>query len=448
MCQSFMGTEEGPSNQFLVHVGDPEARAVDTKKTSPHKRAQKMKLGKSLRQYFSTKAESRRQEEASWDEDLVGGRNSKLWKNRVFWQGSLDSQGFSRAPVVEVRDIFRHCVRVSHGCRVYPDTNIGSILKSQTPNLDHVGERVRFHFLIEFFNVQSLNASLQILGAYGNDIDGLIKPIREHEPQFDSRFVVDLHRPKAPRACPPYFIYVDHRYKEVSMYIRGLNLLHRRDYVVLLKNRKGEKPYEEGFVHHGMSEAAEWATEHVAPVLKEQLRSNKGYRLTIVGHSLGAGVAALFIMMLVKSPELVGLADPREIRAILFAPPRDDFLPRASTKSVKRVFLVTLPLSIFVYFTFWLKQTRQSKKDEEAQRLYPPGKVYHFVYKQPGRRGDRPIRARVVPSAEGRFERIVIPSPGTISNHSVLRLAKHLKKFDWPELKDAWLTSVLQTSKK
>lgn len=91
------------------------------------------------------------------------------------------------------------------------------------------------------FPMYNVNASLQILGAYGNDIDGLIKPIREHEPQFDSRFVVDLQSPKAPRACPPYFIYVDHRYKEVSMYIRGLNLLHRRDYVVLLKNRKGEK---------------------------------------------------------------------------------------------------------------------------------------------------------------------------------------------------------------
>ncbi|XP_024356849.1 uncharacterized protein [Physcomitrium patens] len=378
-----------------------------------------MKLGKSLRQYFSTKAESRRQEEASWDEDLIGDRNGKFGKNRVFWQGSLDSRGFPRAPAVEVRDIFRHCVR--------------------------------------------------ILGAYGNDIDGLIKPIREHEPQFDSRFVVDLQSPKAPRACPPYFIYVDHRYKEVSMYIRGLNLLHRRDYVVLLKNRKGEKPYEEGFVHHGMTEAAEWATEHVAPVLKEQLRSNKGYRLTIVGHSLGAGVAALFTMMLVKSPELVGLADPREIRAILFAPPRvmsvdlalkyapyvnsviyqDDFLPRVSTKSVKRVFLVTFPLTVVVVFTYWLKQTLQSKEDKETQRLYPPGKVYHFIYKQPGRRGDRPIRARVVPSAEGRFERIVLPSLGTVSNHSVLLLAKHLKKFDWPEeLKDSWLISVLQTRKK
>lgn len=69
----------------------------------------------------------------------------------------------------------------------------------------------------------------------------LIEPIRVHEPQFDSKWVVDLQSPKATGACPPYFIYLDHDNKEVSMYIRGLNLLHRRDYVVLFNNRKGEK---------------------------------------------------------------------------------------------------------------------------------------------------------------------------------------------------------------
>lgn len=44
-----------------------------------------------------------------------------------------------------------------------------------------------------------------------------------------------------PGACPPYFIYVDKERQEVSMYIRGLNLMHREDYKVLLNNRRGEK---------------------------------------------------------------------------------------------------------------------------------------------------------------------------------------------------------------
>ena len=87
----------------------------------------------------------------------------------------------------------------------------------------------------------TISICVQVLGAYGNDINSLLKPIRAHEPLFDSKFVVDLQSPKVSSACPPYFIYIDHENKEVSMYIRGLNLLHRRDYVELFKNRKGEK---------------------------------------------------------------------------------------------------------------------------------------------------------------------------------------------------------------
>jgi hypothetical protein len=381
------------------------------------------KPAKLMSQYFSLRAERRRQGDAGWeakgDEDLIGDVKGKFGLKRVFWKGSLDSQGCPTATSIEIKEIFRHCIRN--------------------------------------------------LGAYGNDMKGLTKPIRKHELHFDSKGVVDLQCPTDVGACPPYFIYVDHEYKEVSMYIRGLNLLHRRDYVVLFKNRKGDKPFDEGFVHHGMFEAADWTAKHVAPILKEQLQSNQGYRLTIVGHSLGAGVAGLFTMLLVRNPELVGLSNADNIRSFLFAPPRvmsidltmkyathinsviyqDDFLPRVSTKSVKHVFFVTVALNTVVVFIYWLRQTFQSKQEVDTERLYPPGKVYHFVYKQPGRRGKRPIRARVVPSAKGRFERLVLPSVGTVKDHSILLLAKHLKKYEWPkELKDPWLVSVLQTKKK
>jgi hypothetical protein len=80
-----------------------------------------------------------------------------------------------------------------------------------------------------------------------------------------------------------------------------------------------------------------------------------------------------------------------------------------------------------VVFIYWLRQAFQSRVSKDTRRLYPPGKIFHFVYKQPGRPGHRPIRARVVPSAEGRFERLVLSSSGTATNHSVLKLAKHLK---------------------
>lgn len=82
-----------------------------------------------------------------------------------------------------------------------------------------------------------------------------------------------------------------------------------------------------------------------------------------------------------------------------------------------------------VVFIFWVKQALQDKVSENTRRLFPPGKIYHFVYKQPGRSGHRPIRARVVPSAKNRFERLVLSASGTINNHFILALTKHLKVF-------------------
>lgn len=82
-----------------------------------------------------------------------------------------------------------------------------------------------------------------------------------------------------------------------------------------------------------------------------------------------------------------------------------------------------------VVFIFWAKQAVSDKVQEDVKRLYPPGRIYHFVYKQPGHPGHRPIRARVVPAenVKGRFERLVLSSSATTSNHFILTLTKHLK---------------------
>ena len=77
-----------------------------------------LKPAKSIRQYFSSKAEQRRQADATWetkgDEDLIGDVKGKFGLKRIFWKGSLDSQGFPTASSIEVKDIFRHCIRVSY----------------------------------------------------------------------------------------------------------------------------------------------------------------------------------------------------------------------------------------------------------------------------------------------------------------------------------------------
>lgn len=78
------------------------------------------KPGKAMKQCFSMKAERRRQENATWetkgDEDLIGNVKGKFGLKRIFWNGSLDSQGCLTASSIEVKDIFRHCIRVLYGC--------------------------------------------------------------------------------------------------------------------------------------------------------------------------------------------------------------------------------------------------------------------------------------------------------------------------------------------
>ena len=204
-----------------LQPGEPGAR---NGKASPERT-------KGVRRYFSKKPEKRREEATPWeqsgDEDLVGDVQGKCGTKRLFWKGSLDSQGCPTASAAEVKDIFRHIILVSMCI---------AILSALVRNLGFVN-------FVAFYRAMftEVDRWLQALGAYGEDLDGLTKAIKEHDPLFDPKGVVDFQKPTAPGACPPYFILVDHEHKEVSMYIRGLNLIHRPDYVALMNNRRGEK---------------------------------------------------------------------------------------------------------------------------------------------------------------------------------------------------------------
>ena len=72
-----------------------------------------------IREYFSMKSKLREEEKQHWeeigDQDLIG-KERRFGMKRIFWKGSLDSQGFKTAQSIEVKDIFRHCIRVNFSC--------------------------------------------------------------------------------------------------------------------------------------------------------------------------------------------------------------------------------------------------------------------------------------------------------------------------------------------
>eukprot|EP00250_Pteridium_aquilinum_P005661 c15724_g1_i1 orf=258-734(+) len=108
---------------------------------------------------------------------------------------------------------------------------------------------------------------------------------------------------------------------------------------------------------------------------------------------------------------------------------QDDFLPRVSTSSVKKILLVTFSFTIVVLCFHWLKQVLVSKKDNEPVRLHPPGRIFHVVYKQPGVHHHVPLQVRVMENSEGCFNRIVLSASAASRDHSVLHLVHHLKRY-------------------
>lgn len=102
--------------------------------------------------------------------------------------------------------------------------------------------------------------------------------------------------------------------------------------------------FVDSFAHNGMLNAALWIRERIVPSLR--ILHQKGYKLVLSGHSLGAGCAALLAVMLQK--------DFKDLECFAYAVPacvnlhianssvtfvhsivlRDDFVPRAKASNI------------------------------------------------------------------------------------------------------------------
>ena len=126
---------------------------------------------------------------------------------------------------------------------------------------------------------------------------------------------------------PAYILVRDVREKQLFFVIRGTHSV--RDTVTSLTAHS--RPHHAigpdgapvlGRAHAGFLSTARWLARHVREDLAGAMRANPGYRLTIVGHSLGAGTAVILTQIL---RELEG-GDPARnpfasIRCLAFACP-------------------------------------------------------------------------------------------------------------------------------
>uniref|UniRef100_A0A2C9UT48 Fungal lipase-type domain-containing protein n=1 Tax=Manihot esculenta TaxID=3983 RepID=A0A2C9UT48_MANES len=155
---------------------------------------------------------------------------------------------------------------------------------------------------------------------------------------------------------PGYYIGIDPRKKLIIFGIRGTHTVY--DIITdIVSSSDGEVTFEGYSTHFGTAEAARWFLTHEMGTIRECLKKYEGFRLRLVGHSLGAAIASLLAIMLRKrSHEELGFS-PDIVSAVGFATPpcvsrelaescadfvttvvmQDDIVPRLSAASLARL---------------------------------------------------------------------------------------------------------------
>ncbi|KAF8674422.1 hypothetical protein HU200_048255 [Digitaria exilis] len=200
--------------------------------------------------------------------------------------------------------------------------------------------------------------------------------------------------------CPPYRILHDRARGEVVLAVRGLGLARPEDYRLLL-DAGGPEPFAGGHAHRGLLRAAVWLLDREGPALRRAVAEagpGRRCRLVFVGHSLGAGVAALAAIVAVRC-WLGRLGLRREdVRCYAMAPPRCMSL-RLAVEYADVVHSVVLQASLLrfllltsrmiscpelrrPYSTFLdlFSDTFVSEGElKDPAKLYAPGTVFHIV---------------------------------------------------------------------
>ncbi|XP_062080545.1 uncharacterized protein LOC133785307 isoform X2 [Humulus lupulus] len=155
---------------------------------------------------------------------------------------------------------------------------------------------------------------------------------------------------------PGYYIGVDTRKKLVILGIRGTHTVY--DLITDIVSSSDKEVTFEGFsTHFGTAEAARWFLNHEMETIRKCLVKYEGFRLRLVGHSLGGAIASLLaIMIRKKSLKELGFS-PDNVTAIGYATPpcvskelaencsdfvstvvmQDDIIPRLSIASLTRL---------------------------------------------------------------------------------------------------------------
>jgi len=95
---------------------------------------------------------------------------------------------------------------------------------------------------------------------------------------------------------PGHYVAYLHSSQEIIIAIRGT--FHIHDALIDLNGMN--EPFLDGYAHSGMLQTAKKKMLAIIPILEDALQKYPNYKIKILGHSLGAGTAALLTILLVQ----------------------------------------------------------------------------------------------------------------------------------------------------
>ncbi|KAA6418802.1 MAG: lipase class 3 family [Trebouxia sp. A1-2] len=117
-----------------------------------------------------------------------------------------------------------------------------------------------------------------------------------------------MQEPRAGVLRPSFCLVKDNQLHSIVLAIRGTHSL--KDMFTSLTGTS--KPHHMidpesgvvlGYSHFGMLAAARWLLQQLSGTMKQALHDHPGYKLKVIGHSLGGGTAAMLTMMMREWPE-------------------------------------------------------------------------------------------------------------------------------------------------
>ena len=117
--------------------------------------------------------------------------------------------------------------------------------------------------------------------------------------------------------CPKFILFKDANQKSIVLTIRGTFSIKDAVTDAICE----ETPFAGGFAHKGILEGGQRIISLIKETLLKALADNPGYKVTLTGHSLGAGTAKLIHLDLHLGDNKAWLPKGTKVDCLALAPP-------------------------------------------------------------------------------------------------------------------------------